>query len=141
MDNTPARRTKPGDLTVRQMSELRAKIHRYASGYPALLDSYIRGRCELTRGQLKAVELLLSRAVPTLASTEISAGDGFDGATESELVERLRLLLVRHPELAAALGRDAVAAHDAANAKEVPEEQDLEDAMNATVMAFNEPND
>ncbi len=111
---TKKTRRREGDLTVRQVAMLRARIGRLCAGYLPLLDSFIRGRVELTPSRIKAIEILLARAVPVLSSTEISMGDAWEGASEGELVERLRALLQAHPELATQLGQDAVAARDAA---------------------------
>lgn len=82
------------------------------------LKKHIDGEIELQQTQLKAIELILQRTVPSLSAVEQTNIEPEKALTESDLLAQMGAFLAAHPDLAQqAIGEYAKKQHDAAQQK------------------------
>jgi len=67
------------------------------------LQKHADGEIDLDATQVKSIEVILSRIVPTLSAVEQTVPDPLDGVSRSDLIARLRLL-IQDPSIARELG-------------------------------------
>ena len=86
--------------TKRQTELVRSRIAQQAHGVAQRVLACINGEIELTPVQAQLCKLVLDKTVPNLQSIDASITDESPTMSEAQAVERLALLLSRHPELA-----------------------------------------
>ena len=87
-----ARKLKP-----RHQDEVKAKIQ--VSALIHRLNKHISGEVELSQTQLKAIEMLLARTMPTLTAVEQTTINPDDKLTEEQIMSKFQQLIDAFPDL------------------------------------------
>jgi hypothetical protein len=78
------------------------------------LQNHIDGKIQLEQTQIKAIEMLLARTMPTLSAVEQTNIEPEKALTESDILAQMGAFLAAHPDLAQqAIGEYARKQHDA----------------------------
>lgn len=84
-------------MTVRQAESVRLMID--SNRLVNRLQDHVNGEIELSVTQIQASKILLDKSLPSLQATDITAHSSPQIEDETTLVERLRALIARHPQL------------------------------------------
>ena len=95
----PPERTGQRGVRLRpeHQEEVRAKIQ--ASHLVNLLQQHADGLIELETSRIKAIEILLSKSLSSLASTEVNMISNNDKMTEAEIMDKIRQLVQADPRI------------------------------------------
>lgn len=63
------------------------------------LQNHIDGKIELQQTQIKAIEMLLARTMPTLSAVEQTTIEPDQKLSESDILGKITALLAAHPDL------------------------------------------
>lgn len=126
-------------LLYRQQQDLRQLIMHRIPTYIEILDKNIQGKLtaadphdtkdekgnykplnkrrkmivELSASKLKSIEILFSKALPSLQQAEWTSGSPLEDLSDEELMARLKLMLGQRPDLAEKLFNESTVAIDA----------------------------
>ena len=102
-----AGRRRSLSLTHRQVDDLRGKFAAMCRDFPKMLEEHVKGTKPLTASQLKGIEIVLPRVLPTLQSVEQHVHTNpHAGLNEAELQARLAALIASSPQLMKALAAE-----------------------------------
>ena len=93
----PGRQPNGVRLRPEHQEEVRAKIQ--ASVLVDRLHRHAIGTLDLSPTQIKAAEILLSKSISTLASTELTMINNNDKLSEREIMDKIGELIARDPRL------------------------------------------
>lgn len=88
-----AARTAKLAITDRWKDQLRASmLHKK-------LTDHIDGKIDLEPTQVRSIELILQRCIPTLTATELTTVNESEKLDENQLLAKLEALIAAHPDL------------------------------------------